>query len=82
MMGLTLAFIGLRGGCPLTELENYFLRRSDPSAAYSGGFIAHALARIVYWDLPPGVIGLASSFWFLVWGGIYLRLWLREGRRA
>ncbi len=77
-MALTLGFMVFMGGCPLTDLENYFLRRSDPAAAYLGGFIAHYLGRIVYWEVSPGAIGLATVVWFVGWLIAYLRLWIKE----
>jgi hypothetical protein len=37
--------------CPLTPLENH-LRHLGGEAGYSGGFLAHYLARVLY---PPGL---------------------------
>jgi uncharacterized protein DUF2784 len=46
------AAIEFSGGiCPLTPLENW-LRRSSGSAGYSGGFIDHYLAPLIY---PSGL---------------------------
>lgn len=47
--------------CPLTPLENYFLRASD-EAGYAGGFIERMISRVLYpVDLTPALrYGLAS----------------------
>jgi len=46
------SLIALQGWiCPLTPLENY-LRMQGGSAGYSGGFIAHYIAPIIY---PEGL---------------------------
>lgn len=78
MMALTLLFMAFWGGCPLTDLENRLLSSADPAGPYAGGFIAHYLALIVYWDIPAKAIGLAATLWFLGWGAVYWRLWRRE----
>jgi hypothetical protein len=49
MYGALVEFVGFT--CPLTLLEND-LRRRGGGAGYSGGFIAHYLARVIY---PPGL---------------------------
>ena len=54
---------------------------SDPSAAYPGGFIAHYLWEIVYWDVPQSRLNLAAGFWFVLWTGVYAWL-LRRDRAA
>lgn len=43
--------------CPLTPLENH-LRHLGGEAGYSGGFLAHYLARVLY---PPGLT------WHIQW---------------
>jgi len=56
---LTLMVMALRGYCPLTDLEIYFLRRAGLSG-YEGGFIQHYAAAFVYGDLirvtPEGLM--------------------------
>lgn len=61
--------------CPLTPLENA-LRRTAGAAGYSGGFIDHYLARIVYPEgltreaqivLGAGVLALNAAFYGLAW---------------
>lgn len=78
MMALTLGFMAILGGCPLSDLENLLSRRADPAASYAGGFIGHYLMLIIYWDIPARAIGLATSLWFLGWAAVYWRLWVRE----
>ena len=80
MMAFTLVLWPLWGGCPLTTLENA-LRRRAGGAVYPGGFIAHYLEKIVYWDLPKGTLAWAAALWFLLWAGIYAALWMR-GRKT
>ncbi|MEK9721264.1 MAG: DUF2784 domain-containing protein [Quisquiliibacterium sp.] len=73
--------IELLGGiCPVTPLENH-LRRLGGEAGYSGGFVEHYLAQIVYPDgltrqtqvmlgLGLGVVNLAA----------YAHWWWRRGK--
>ncbi len=75
----TMLVMAIRGVCPLTDLENYFLARSAPSAPYTGGFIARFLGKLVYWEVTPGALAAATGFWLILWLGIYARLW-RRGR--
>lgn len=49
--------------CPLTPLENSF-RKLGGEAAYSGGFIDHYLASMIY---PPG---LTRTTQFLIGAGV------------
>lgn len=79
-LGLTLLFMAAAGRCPLTDLENSLLARSGPGAAYEGGFIARGLEKLVYWNVTPGILGAATGAWFVLWLGIYARLWRRERR--
>lgn len=77
---LTLLFFIASRACPLTDLEDFLLRKADPAAGgYPGGFTAGWLARLVYWDVPPGTIGAATAAWFALWLGVYAWLW-RKGR--
>ena len=79
-LGATLAFMASVGRCPLTDLENSLLARSGPGAAYTGGFVARGLEKLVYWNVTPGLLGAATGAWFVLWLGIYVRLWRRERR--
>src|SRR5579863_5719158 len=50
--------------CPLTTLENSLRNRAgDP--AYAGGFIAHWLHALLYYDAPPWVFTLGYSLFGL-----------------
>jgi len=77
-LSLTVLFMAFKGSCPLTDLENYLLARTGPTAAYAGGFIARYLKEIVYWDISPGILGAATGSWFVLWLGIYAWIWRRE----
>jgi len=64
--------------CPLTPLENFFLRAGD-SGGYSGGFIEHYLLPVIY---PVGLtrelqlfLGIGLLLVNLV---IYLVVWRRR----
>ena len=77
--GAALELFGLL--CPLTPLENA-LRRAGGAADYTGGFVEHYLAPLVY---PPGLtprlqILLGVSV-LLVNAGLYgYLIWIRRGR--
>jgi len=47
--GVLIEFFGWY--CPLTNLENFFLRRAG-QAGYSGGFLAHYMFAVIY---PSGL---------------------------
>jgi len=79
-VAVVLLFLVTTGGCPLTDLEIYLLQKGNPGASYQGGFIAHYLERLIYWEVPPGTIGAATAVWFLGWLGFYAWLWRREKR--
>ena len=59
--------------CPLTTLEMY-LREKAGDAVYEGGFIAHWLGELLYYNLPLWVFALAytlfgvvvAASWFVV----------------
>ncbi len=46
--------------CPLTSLEMYFRARAG-DVVYAGGFIAHWLETLLYYNAPGWVFGLAYS---------------------
>jgi len=81
-LGLTVMFMAFTGGCPLTDLERRLLARTGPGAAYAGGFIAHYLEKVVYWDVSPGALGAATGAWFVLWLGIYAWMWRRGHPRG
>ncbi|HEY6096119.1 MAG TPA: DUF2784 domain-containing protein [Gallionellaceae bacterium] len=64
-IALVLAEAWLGIPCPLTTLEMW-LRTQAGAATYSGGFIAHWLHRLIYYDLPPWVFMLAYSLFALL----------------
>lgn len=51
--------------CPLTTLEMY-LREKAGDAVYEGGFIAHWLGELLYYDLPLWVFALAYTLFGIV----------------
>ena len=68
--------------CPLTDLELYWRQRGG-EAGYSGSFIEHYLAPLVY---PPGLTARLQIFMgvgvLILNGAIYLYLWRRRSRHA
>jgi len=46
--------------CPLTHLEFYLRSRHDPSIGYTGSFIVYYMERLVYLEIPPTGILLAT----------------------
>lgn len=71
-IGCVLAESWLGLACPLTTLENA-LRLQARGTGYSGGFIAHWLQAVLYYQAPPWVFGLAYS----VFGALVLAVWFR-----
>ena len=51
--------------CPLTSLEMW-LRAKANDGTYVGGFVAHWLQRILYYDFPPWVFTVVYSVFGLV----------------
>lgn len=78
MMALTLLFSATLGACPLTYLENWLWLKAEGTPAYPGSFLSYYLWNLVYWDVPPFWLDLASASWFFVWAFAYGRLWLKE----
>ena len=63
-IGLVVVQSWLGMECPLTTLENSLRARAgDPS--YEGGFIAHWLHALLYYDAPPWVFTLGYSLFGL-----------------
>lgn len=75
--GLALAIViqGFNWYCPLTDLEVWLRSRQNPYATYKGSFIVHYAEKLVYLDLPHGII-LAATV--LVVG---FNLWIYLGKR-
>ncbi len=67
--------------CPLTTLE-MDLRGRTRGATYDGGFVAHWLRGLLYFDAPAWVFSVAYS----VFGALVVATWwrfpLQSGRRS
>ena len=57
--------------CPLTTLE-IWLRREAGAVSHGGGFIAHWLSRLLYWNAPEWVFTVA----YTVFGVLVIATWL------
>ncbi len=51
--------------CPFTSLEMW-LRAQAGASTYSGGFIEHWVARLLYYEGPPWAFALAYSLFALL----------------
>jgi len=74
----------LGAACPLTVLE-IWLRRQARYAGYEKSFIEHWVQRLLYYDAPPWVFGLAYTLFGLgvlwLWRRWPPRPWRRPARR-
>ncbi len=79
--GLSFAVISQLAGwyCPLTYLEVWLRHRQDPAQAYPGSFLAHYAERLVYVELPPAAIFLATVALVLVQAWFYRKVCSRNG---
>lgn len=59
--------------CPLTDLEVWLRSRQGPSAAYTGSFIAHYAEKLLYLNLPPGLILAGTVVVVVLNAWVYLR---------
>lgn len=50
----------LRIPCPLTTVELWLRERAD-KPFYAGSFVGHWLQRLLYWDVPEGLLALAYT---------------------
>ncbi len=70
--------------CPLTVLE-IWLRRQARNAGYEKSFIEHWVQRLLYYDAPPWVFGLAYTLFGLgvlwLWWRFPPRAWRRAKNR-
>ena len=61
-----IAFVGaltiLGMYCPLTNLENALRRRAQDPAQYSGSFIVHYLEKLLYPNIAPIILTIATIF--------------------
>ena len=46
--------------CPLTTWENQLRAKSDPASAYTGSFIIHYIEKIVYPEVDPVLLKMAT----------------------
>lgn len=74
----------LGAACPLTQLENH-LRRKALLAGYERSFIEDWLQRLLYYDAPPWLFGLAYTLFGLavlwLWWRFPPRPWRRPSRQ-
>ncbi|MCX8118528.1 MAG: DUF2784 domain-containing protein [Desulfobacterota bacterium] len=82
LLGLAFALlIQLLGWyCPLTHIEAWLRARHHPDLTYTGSFIIHYAERIIYIEIAPGWILVATLLLigFHLW--IYLRKWVKIGQ--
>lgn len=78
---IPLGFMIFTNSCPLTGIENALLSKSTPPANYYGGFLAHHLGKLIYWNVPPLAVTIATSAWLAAWGLVYAYLRRKETRR-
>lgn len=64
-IGIIVIETWLQYACPLTVLEMW-LRANAQESVYSGGFIAHWLQWLLYYDLPAWIFALGYSLFGLV----------------
>ncbi len=73
-MGFVAAQTILGLECPLTTWETALRRKAGVTTGYEGGFIAHWLERLLFYDAPAGVFvaaylgffALVAATWFAV----------------
>ena len=59
--------------CPLTYLEFWLRSRHDPSTGYAGSFIVYYMEKLVYLQIPPTGILLATIGLIIFNSWLYLR---------
>jgi hypothetical protein len=69
--------------CPLTELESWLRRGAEGQGGYEGGFVAHWLGRLLFYDFDERVFAAA----YLAALGLAVWAWRRwpprgAGRKA
>jgi hypothetical protein len=79
-IGFVVAEAWLGVVCPLTTLEAW-LRARAGLPVYEGGFVAHWLHRLLYWDAEPWVFTLGYTLFGLAVGAAWWRFPPR-GRRG
>lgn len=80
------AFVEIAGQiCPLTHLENHFLRLAG-AQGYDTSFVEHRLLPLIYPELllgrplPPGVFVALGGAVLAINAAVYWRLWRRRQR--
>lgn len=63
--------------CPLTYLEVWLREKHDPSMAYSGSYIVHYIEKLVYVEIPRGIVAVLT----LLLCGFTLWFYLRRKRK-
>jgi Protein of Unknown function (DUF2784) len=64
--------------CPLTYLELWLWNRT-PSGSYSGSFIAHYLEKLIYMEIPRGLVLVLTVAVIIISAVVYLKA-LRKTR--
>jgi len=59
--------------CPLTHLEVWLRSKHDPAMAYAGSFIIHYLERLVYLEISPIGVLVATIGLVIFNSWLYLR---------
>lgn len=77
-IGVVVVQSWLGATCPLTTLESW-LRVQAGAAGYGSGFIEHWVTRLLFWDAPPWVFGLAYTVFGLL---VALAWWRHPPRRG
>ncbi len=66
--------------CPLTDLEVWLRSRQSAGAAYGGSFIIHYIEKIIYVQVPGGIILFLTILLCLFNGWLYFTRG-KKGRR-
>jgi hypothetical protein len=65
--------------CPLTYVEEYLKRKSDPTFSYGGSFVRTHLEKLVYVDVSPNLIMTLTAIFLLA---VIVSFWVRPlGKR-
>jgi uncharacterized protein DUF2784 len=67
--------------CPLTFAENWLEQRAG-IAPYSGGFLLHYLDALIYPNLPPMLLTMATAVVFVANVAVYWRRFRRRNAQG
>jgi Protein of Unknown function (DUF2784) len=67
--------------CPLTYLELWLWNRT-PSGSYSGSFIAHYLEKLIYMEIPRGLLFVLTVVVIIVSAAVYLKPLRKSAARS